>query len=77
LPFGPGCVDQPLRLLRIDHQVVDQVLVEEVVAHHSGRRVRDAAGDDPVPGTVQVAKLVSSVLRRFDAMELGRDLADH
>jgi hypothetical protein len=36
--------------------------------------VRDAAGDDPIPGTVHVAKLVPSVRRRLDSVELGRGL---
>ena len=77
--YSPSCtrVDEALGLLRIDDEVVDQGLVEEVVAHDAGGWVRDAAGDDPVAGTVHVAELVAGCLGHLDVVEPGRDLSDH
>ncbi len=49
LTVGARCVDQALWLQRIDREVVYQSLVEVVIAHPPGRRMRDAPGDDSHP----------------------------
>jgi hypothetical protein len=65
-------VDQSLRLRHVHHKIVDQLLVEVVVAHRAGGGVRDAAGDDPVARAVHVPELVAGCLRCVDVVELGR-----
>ena len=77
LSIWSGGVDETLGLLRVDLEIVDQLLVEVVVAHDPGRRVRDATGDDPFPGTVDVAELVAGRDRGVDAVELGRHLTNN
>ena len=69
-------VDEALGLQRVDDEVVNQGLVEEVVAHDAGGGVRDAAGDDPVAGAVHVPELVAGRLGDLNVMKLGGDLAD-
>ncbi len=74
LSIRPRGVDQALGLRGVDPEIVDQLLVEVVIAHDPERGMRDAAGDDPVPGAIHVAQLVSRGRRRVDVMEPGRHL---
>src|SRR5262245_16896624 len=60
----------------IDDEVVDERLVEVVVAHDASGGVGDTAGDDPVAGTVDVAELIAGGLRDVDVVEPGGGCAD-
>ena len=76
LSIGAPFVHHDLGLERIDPVVGHQLRVEVVVAHRAGRRMGDAAGDDPHTGAVHPAELVAVRDRRLDPVVLRRRAAE-
>ena len=72
--FRSRRVDENFGLERVDVEVGHQLRLEIVVSHRSSRRMRDAAGDDPVPRSVYPSEHVAGGERLLDPMKAGRDL---